>query len=210
MTLAATDSGLILIIIGGAIVLLPMIWLIATFNRLVRTRQHIKESWADIDVELKRRYDLIPNLVETAKGYASHERAAFERLAELRVRAMSSNGAANTQALDESALLLGLKQLFVVCEQYPTLKADAHFLSLQQELALTEDRIAAARRFYNANVREMNQLCQTVPTNLVAAIFGFKPECFFELSREAERVVPRIHAASMTQPMVIQEHPNTD
>lgn len=201
MTLGAADSGVIVLAIVGAAVLLPAIWLIATYNRLARTRQHIRESWADIDVELKRRYDLIPNLVETVKGYASHEKDVFERVAELRSKALANTGAANEQAMDESALLLGLKQLLIVCERYPTLKADTHYMALQQELALTEDRIAAARRFFNANVREMNQLCGTVPTNVVAGMFSFKPETFFELSSEVERIVPRVHAASMTQPM---------
>ncbi len=201
MIVAEANVGIVVAVVVGAIVLLPTIWLIATFNRMARTRQHIRESWSDIDVELKRRYDLIPNLVETVKGFASHEQDVFARVAELRARALASNGPASQQAADESALLLGLKQLFVVSERYPTLKSDAHFLSLQRELALTEDRIAAARRFFNANVREMNQLCQSVPTNLVAGMFGFQSETFFELSSEAERVVPRVHSASMTQPM---------
>lgn len=201
MTLAAANSGLVILLVAGAAVLLPLIWLIATFNRLARTRQHIKESWADIDVELKRRYDLIPNLVETVKGYATHEKGVFERVAELRSKALASVGPASEQATDESALLMGLKQLFVVCERYPTLKSDAHFMALQQELALTEDRLAAARRFFNGNVREMNQLCQTVPTNIVAGMFNFQPETFFELSSEVERVVPRGYGASMTQPI---------
>jgi LemA protein len=201
VTLGAADSGIIVLAIVGVAVLLPAIWLIATYNRLARTRQHIRESWADIDVELKRRYDLIPNLVETVKGYASHEKGVFERIAELRSKAQASTGPASEQATDESALLLGLKQIFVVCERYPTLKADAHYVALQQELAMTEDRIAAARRFFNANVREMNQLCGTVPTNIVANMFSFKPETFFELSSEVERIVPRVRLASMTQPM---------
>lgn len=201
MTIGQTIPAGVYLIAAGAFILLPLIWLIATYNRLARTRQHIRESWADIDVELKRRYDLVPNLVETVKGYAAHERDVLERVVELRSRAADSTGPAAQQAIDESALLLGLKQLFVVCERYPRLKADAHFSSLQHELALTEDRIAAARRFFNANVREMNQLCQTVPTNLIAGTFGFKPETFFELTSEAERVIPRFSAPPVTQPI---------
>lgn len=201
MILADVNAGIVAAVAIGVVVLIPLIWLIATFNRMARTRQHIRESWSDIDVELKRRYDLIPNLVETVKGFASHEREVFARVAELRTRALSSNGPASQQATDESALLLGLKQLFAVSESYPALKSDAHFLSLQQELALTEDRIAAARRFFNANVREMNQLCQTVPTHIVAGMFGFQSESFFELSSDAERIVPRVHGPSMTQPI---------
>jgi LemA protein len=182
----------IFIIVAGAIVLLPLIWFIATYNRFARLRQHIRESWAGIDVELKRRYDLIPNLVNTVKGYAAHERSVLERVVELRNKAAANHGPASSQAVDESALMIGMKQLFAVAEGYPQLKADANFLALQQELANTEDRIAAARRFFNGNVREMNQLCQTFPTNLIASWFAFKAETFFELSSEAERVVPRV------------------
>ena len=201
MTLAQSlPAGLVLVIVGG-VVLLPIIWLIATYNRLARTRQHIKESWADIDVELKRRYDLIPNLVETVKGYASHEKEVLERVTALRAKAQSAHANAGEHAADESSLLMGLKSLFVISERYPALKADAHFMSLQQELALTEDRIAAARRFFNANVREMNQLCQTIPSSVVASMFGFKAESFFELANEAERVVPRASMMPMTQPI---------
>jgi LemA protein len=180
------------IIIVGVVLLLPLIWLIANYNRMARTRQHIKESWSDIDVELKRRYELVPNLVETVKGYAAHERQTLEKVIELRNRAAANHGSATSQAVDETALMLGLKQLFAVAEAYPQLKADAHFLALQKELANTEDRIAAARRFFNGNVREMNQLCQTFPTNLIASAFGFTAGDFFQLDNEAERVVPRV------------------
>jgi len=185
-------SIVILILLAGAI-LLPLIWVIANYNRLVRVQQHIRESWGDIDVELKRRYDLIPNLVETVKGYAKHERETLEKVVELRNRAAANNGPASSQAVDESALLIALRQLFVRVEAYPQLRADAHFLALQQELAETEDRIAAARRFYNGNVREMNQLCGMFPTNLLANAFGFTGSAsYFELENDAERVVPRV------------------
>jgi len=182
----------IVLIVIGAVLLVPIIWLIATYNRFVGLRQHIKESWSDIDVELKRRYDLVPNLVETVKGYAKHERETLEMVVEARNRAVASHGSATEQAVDESAMLIGLKKLFVLAEAYPELKADAHYLALQKELSLTEDRIAASRRFYNANVREMNQLRQAFPTNVVAGMFGFQEGSFFELSSEAERVVPRV------------------
>ncbi len=194
------NVGVIVLIAAGVPVLIVLIWLIGTFNRFVRVRQHIKESWADIDVELKRRYDLIPNLVETVKGYATHEREALESVVALRNKAAANNGPAASQALDESALMVGLKRLFVVAEAYPQLKADANFLHLQGELANTEDRIAAARRFFNGNVREMNQLCAMLPTNAVAGLFGFRPETFFELASEAERVVPRVTVGPLTQP----------
>ncbi len=182
----------IALIIVAAIVLIPVIWLIANYNRFARLRQHIKESWSDIDVELKRRYDLIPNLVNTVRGYAAHEKDVLAKVIELRNKAANNQDAASSQAVDESALMIGMKQLFAVVERYPQLKADANFLALQKELASTEDRIAAARRFFNGNVREMNQLCQTFPSNVVASMFGFQSGSFFELSSEAERVVPRV------------------
>jgi LemA protein len=155
--------------VAAAIVGLPLLWLIANFNRLARVRQHIRESWSDIEVELKRRYDLIPNLVETVRGYAKHERDVLESVIQLRNKAMANQGSASVQAVDETALQIGVKRLFAVAEAYPTLKADAHFLALQQELANTEDRIAAARRFFNGNVRELNQLCDSFPTNMLAS-----------------------------------------
>ena len=180
------------LIIAALVLGIPLLWVVATYNRLVRLRQHIRESWSDIDVELKRRYDLIPNLVETVKGYAAHERETLERVVELRNKAAANQGAHDAQATDETALMLGVKRLFALAEAYPQLKADQHFLALQKELSVTEDRIAASRRFYNANVREMNQLCMAFPTNVLAGAFGFSPETFFELSSEAERVVPRV------------------
>jgi LemA protein len=176
----------------GVILLIGLVWVVVNYNRMARLRQHIRESWSDIDVELKRRYELIPNLVQTVKGYAKHEREVLEEVTSLRNRAMANHGSAVSQAVDESAMLLALKKLFAVIEAYPTLKADANFLALQRELSITEDRIAAARRFYNANVREMSQLCQTFPTNLLAATFSFEGGDYFELERAAERVVPEI------------------
>lgn len=180
----------ILVLILGAFVLLPLIWAIATYNRLVSTRQQMKESWSGVDVELKRRHDLIPNLVSTVKGYAAHESAIFEKLASLRAQAMSitDHGGARAQAEGELAKTLG--RLVAVAERYPSLKADANFLELQKELALTEDRIAAGRRFYNANVRELNTLSTTFPSNVLAGVFGFKIEEFFELDDASERAVP--------------------
>jgi LemA protein len=180
------------LVVLGAPVLLALVWLVATFNRLVRVRQHIRESWSDIDVELKRRYDLIPNLVETVKGYAAHERAVLEEVVRLRNRAAANHGSAGEHAVDETALNLGMKRLFAVAEGYPQLRSDAHFLALQEELAITEDRLAAARRFFNGNVRELNTLCETFPTALVAGLFGFERGDYFELASEAERVVPRV------------------
>jgi LemA protein len=191
----------IVLLIVAAALLLTLIWLIAGYNRFVRLRQHIKESWADIDVELKRRYDLIPNLIETVKGYARHERETLESLTALRNAAAANHGSAAAQAADESRLMLGVKRVFAIAEAYPQLKADHNFLILQHELSNTEDRIAASRRFFNGNVRDMNQLCAAFPTNLIASAFGFEPGTFFELSSEAERVVPRVAIPTPTQPL---------
>ena len=180
-----------LIGVGGAL-LVVLIWLIATYNRFVRLRQHLKESWSDIDVELKRRYELIPNLVATVKGYAAHEKEVLRGVTELRNRAASNRGSAASQAVDESALMLGVRKLFAVAEDYPDLKANANFLALQEQLAETEDRIAAARRFFNGNVRDMNALRESFPSNIVAGMFNFEAGTFFELESSAERVVPRV------------------
>ena len=182
----------IAMLVVAVVVLVPLVWTVVTFNRFVRLRQHIRESWSGIDVELKRRYDLIPNLVETVKGYAAHERETLERVVELRARASANRGAAESQAADESELMRSVGKLFALAEGYPELKADRNFLALQKELSNTEDRIAATRRFYNGNVREMNQLSGMFPTSVIASVFGFHPESFFELSSDAERVVPRV------------------
>ena len=192
-------EGNIVLAVFAFVVFLPLLWLIVNFNRFVSVKQQIRESWADIEVELKRRYDLIPNLVETVKGYAKHEREVLEQVIQLRNKAMSNEGSASLQAVDETALQIGVKRLFAVAEAYPTLKADAQFLALQQELANTEDRIAAARRFFNGNVREMNQLCAQFPTNLIASAFGFERSTYFELTNDAERVVPRVDLHSAQQ-----------
>ncbi len=180
------------IIIIGVLFLLALAWVIVNYNRMARLRQHIAESWSDIDVELKRRYELIPNLVETVKGYAKHEKQVLEEVTALRNKAVASTGRAASQAVDESALLIAMGKLFAVIENYPQLKADTSFLALQKELANTEDRVAASRRFFNGNVREMNQLTQTFPTNLLASTFGFQSGDYFELDNAAERVVPHV------------------
>jgi LemA protein len=173
-------------------ILLLLVWAIANYNRMVSLRNHIKESWSDIDVELKRRYELIPNLVATVKGYAKHERETLENVVELRNRAAASQGSAAQQGVDETALQIALKQFFAVVENYPELKANANFLALQKELSLTEDRIAASRRFYNANVRDLRKLCEMFPTSILAGTFGIERPTFFELDDAAERVVPKV------------------
>lgn len=180
------------LLILGAIGLTPVVMVIGYYNRFATIRAHLRESWADIEVEMKRRYDLIPNLVQTVRGYADHERGLFAEVTRLRTQAADSSGSPTQQALDETALQLGVGKLIAVAEAYPDLKADTHFLALQLELANTEDRIAAARRFYNGNVRELNELCQAFPSNLVAGLFGFQRADYFELASNAERVVPRV------------------
>ena len=148
-----------------------------------------------MDVELQRRYELIPNLVETVKGYAAHEREVLERVVELRNRAAANHDRPDRQVGDERALESGLGRLFAVAEAYPELKASERFLDLQRELANTEDRIAAGRRFYNANVRELNQLCRTFPSSIVAGVFGFETQGFFE-SEAGSRGAPEVEGIS--------------
>lgn len=179
----------ILIIIGIPLFILILIW--AMYNGLVKLRYQCRESWADVDTELKRRYDLIPNLVEIVKGYAKHEREVLEDVARLRSSALASSGSPASQAADENRLIQALRQLLVVVERYPDLKADEHFLELQGELANTEDRIQAARRFYNANVRDYNVRVEQFPSNLIAGAFSFKPEEFFEIER-VEAAAPQV------------------
>ncbi|MBN1553137.1 MAG: LemA family protein [Phycisphaerae bacterium] len=173
-------------VIGG-IVLLILIWFVATYNTFVRLRQHVKESWSGIDTELKRRYDLIPNLVETVKGYAAHEKQTLQAVVEARTRAANSHGSPNEQAKDENLFVGALQKLFALAEGYPDLKASANFLELQRELANTEDRIQAARRFYNANVRDLNTRCGVFPSKLIAGMFHFQRAEFFEIDSAAIR-----------------------
>ncbi len=162
-------SATYIILIIAALVVL---WVIAVFNGLVRTRNQAKEAWSDIDVQLKRRYDLIPNLVETVKGYATHERELFEKVTQARASAMNAQGM-DAKAGAENALSGTLKSLFAVAENYPDLKASQNFLDLQNELTDTEDKIQAARRFYNANVMELNTKIQVFPANMIAGPLGF-------------------------------------
>ena len=173
------------------IVGLVLIYIIGTYNSLVRLRQHVRESWSDIDTELKRRYDLIPNLVETVKGYAVHERETLNAVIEARARAVASTGTPDSQARDEGVLVSTLRELFAVVEAYPQLKANQNFLHLQEELVITEDRIQAVRRFYNGNVRDLNTRVAVFPSNLIASVFGIGPEEFFEVT-EAVRTVPKV------------------
>jgi LemA protein len=171
---------------------LVLVWFLGTYNGLVRLRQHIRESWHGIDVQLKRRYDLIPNLVETVKGYAKHERELLERLASARARAAANHGPVASQEADERPVVQSLRQVLALQESYPELKADRNFLALQEELVDTEDRIAAARRFFNGNVRDFNSRCQSIPSSIVASLFGFRPESFWEVDEASQRERPRV------------------
>ena len=162
------------------IIVILILWAVIAFNGLVRSRNRAQESWADIDVQLKRRYDLIPNLVETVKGYAAHEKGVFENVTAARAAAMGATGlAAKGQA--ENQLAGALKSLFAVSEAYPDLKANQNFLSLQSELTDTEDKIQAARRFYNGNVRDFNTSIQVFPGSLIAGTFHFTAMEYFQL-----------------------------
>jgi LemA protein len=171
-------------IVLGIVVLLLLIG-VFMYNRFVSQRQAIRDAFANIDTELRRRYDLIPNLVETVKGYASHEKETFERVTAARTAAQQAQGPAQ-QGQAENMLTQALRGLFAVAEAYPQLRAAENFQALQGELANTEDRIQVSRRFYNANVREYNERVQSVPSNVIAGMFGFKAEEFFEIE-EGER-----------------------
>ncbi len=163
------------------VVAIVLLWVIVSYNRLVSLTNRAKEAWSDIQVQLKRRYDLIPNLVETVKGYATHESSAFENVTKARAAAMGASGLAD-KAQAENMLTGALKSLFAVSEAYPDLKANQNFLQLQKELADTEDKIQASRRFYNTNVMSLNTTIESFPGNIIAGSFNFKQMDLFELS----------------------------
>ena len=169
-----------------AVVVIVLLWIATAFNGFVTLKNRAKEAWADIDVQLKRRYDLIPNLVETVKGYATHERELFEKVTKARASAIGAQGA-KEKAEAENQLSGTLKSLFAVSENYPDLKASVNFLELQRDLTDTEDKIQAARRFYNTNVRDLNIKIENFPDNFIASSFGFKQMDLFQTASEAER-----------------------
>ncbi len=166
------------------------LWLITTYNGLVSLKNKTDEAWSDIDVQLKRRYDLVPNLVETVKGYASHEQGTFQKVIEARNAAMGAKGVAE-HAQAENILSQTLKSMFALAESYPDLKANQGFLELQGQLAELEGHLQAARRFYNGNVRDFNTKLQEFPTNLIGGTLGFAPRDFFEIT-ETEKVTPTV------------------
>ncbi|MFC1721472.1 LemA family protein [Patescibacteria group bacterium] len=181
---------LIIIVVVIAVVVL---WMVVAYNGLVRLRNKVEETWSDIDVMLKRRYDLIPNVVNTVKGYAKHEKGIFEKVSRDRTEAISAEKKGPAEAAKaENMLAKSLKSLFAIAEQYPELKANQNFLSLQSELNETENKIQTSRQTYNGTVREFNTAQQVFPTSIIAGLFGFKPSEFFETKEKAEREVPEV------------------
>jgi LemA protein len=180
------------VVITLGVVAVVGLWTAVLYNGLIRAKNTCDEAWSDIETELKRRYNLIPNLIETVKGYAAHERETLNAVIEARNRALDSTGRPAEQARDENALVGTLRQLFALAENYPQLKANQNFLKLQEELANTEDRIQAARRFYNANVRDFNNRLEVFPSNIIAQWLGFERRDYFEIEDAAVREVPKV------------------
>ena len=182
------------ILIPLIVIALIVVFVIGLYNRLVTLRQRVREAWSDIDVQLKRRWDLIPNLVATVKGYAAHESQTFDRVTQARSAAMAAaqSGSPEQRAQAETALGSALLNLRAVAEAYPQLQAVQEFKDLSENLTATEDKIAFARRFYNGNVRDYNTALQTVPTNIIAGTFGFTAEQYFEMADPTQREVPKV------------------
>ena len=179
-----------LLIAGGVLVVL-ILWFIGTYNGLVRARNEVKNAWAQIDVQLKRRHDLIPNLVETAKGYVKHERETLETIAKARAGAVAASGVAQVGQA-ESQLNTALRGFFAVAENYPDLKANANFLAVQEELSSTENKVGLARQFYNDSVLKLNTMIESIPSNIVAGMGGFQKAELFQIENAAEREVPKV------------------
>jgi LemA protein len=181
----------------GGVLLVVLLAVALSYNRFVQQRQLIDSSWSNVDTELRRRYDLIPNLVATVRGYAAHERETLEAVVEARSHAVASNGAPASQAQNENLFVGALRSLLALSEAYPALKADAHFLELQHELVNTEDRIQAARRFFNANVRDYDRRVESVPSNLIAMATGFERREYFEIEAAVRSSgAPEVHLGS--------------
>ena len=186
-------TGAIVGIIVGVVVVVVALWLFVTYNGLVKLRNQTKNAWAQIDVQLKRRHDLIPNLVETVKGYAAHERQTLEAVIQARNTAVGAVGkGVGEQARAEGGLSGALSKLFAVAEQYPNLKANENFLALQEELTSTENKISFSRQFYNDSVLNYNNKIQMAPSNMVAGVFGFKTGEFFQVEAPEEREAPKV------------------
>jgi LemA protein len=175
-----------------AIFVVLAIYGIGVYNALVRARNAVKNAWSQIDVQLKRRHDLIPNLVETVKGYAGHEKSALEAVVKARQQALGAGGGVADRAAAENALTQSLRALLAVAEAYPDLKANQNFLSLQEELASTENKIGFSRQFYNDAALQYKNRIEVFPSNLFANVFGFRPEPFFQVEAEGERQAPQV------------------
>ncbi len=184
-----------------AIVVLVLLWLVLTYNGLISARNRTQEAWSEIDVELKRRHDLIPNLVNTVQGYMGHERGTLEAVTNARAAAVSAGATGDPQKIGqaENMLTQSLRSLFAVSENYPDLKAISAFTNLQETLTATEDKLEFSRRFYNGNVRDYNIKLQTLPTSLIAGALGFKPFGFFQAD-EGDRAVPQVSFGNMPAP----------
>jgi LemA protein len=170
-----------------AVVIVLAVYIIALYNGLVRARNAVKNAWSQIDVQLKRRHDLIPNLVETVKGYVTHERGTLEAVIKARQQAVSATGGVEERAKAENSLTQSLRSLLAVAEAYPDLKANQNFLTLQEELASTENKIGFSRQFYNDSAMQYKNRIEVFPSNIFANMFGFKPEPFFQVEAPAER-----------------------
>jgi len=181
---------IVLAVLGGLIVLVGG-WFVLTYNGLVQLRNAVKNAWSQIDVQLKRRYDLIPNLVETVKGYAGHEKETFERVIQARQAGIAASTVKDQQAA-ENMITGALRQLFALSESYPNLKANENFLKLQEELASTENKIGFARQYYNDAVQTFNTRQEMFPANLVASMLGFQPAEFFEIEETGQRDAPKV------------------
>ncbi len=184
-------GSIIALSVFGVIAVVIVLWLVGSYNGLVRFRNEVKNAWSQIDVQLKRRHDLIPNLVETVKGYAGHEKSTLEEVIKARSQAVSATGV-QEQAQAEQQLSGALGRLMVVVEQYPDLKANQNFLALQEELTSTENKIGFARQYYNDQVMKYNTRIQSIPTNFVAGIFNFGEESFFEIEDQTQREAPKV------------------
>jgi LemA protein len=179
-----------LLVLGGIVIVVGL-WFVITYNGLVRLRNAAKNAWSQIDVQLKRRYDLIPNIVETVKGYAAHEKTTLEQVIQARQRGIEAS-TVKDQAAAENMITGALRQLFALSEAYPNLKANENFLALQEELSSTENKISFARQYYNDTVQAFNTRQQMFPANLVASMLGFEPAEFFEIEEPSHRQAPKV------------------
>jgi LemA protein len=182
---------LVVLLVLAGVVAVVVLWFVFTYNGLVRLRNQVKNAWSQIDVQLKRRYDLIPNIVETVKGYAAHEKETFERVIQARQRGIDASTVKQQQEA-ENMITGALRQLFALSEAYPNLKANENFLALQEELASTENKIGFARQYYNDTVKDFNTRQQMFPANLVASMLGFQPAEFFEIEEASQREAPKV------------------